>query len=86
MKCVFTVYYVEQQTYQGKKGEVVQQVLILQDASQGGKLKQFCEFNSPANEPQISEGSLVEVQITEIQSIFSGRPRLRGRILDVQPA
>jgi len=81
MRNVFSVYDVEQQKYQGKKGEVQQQVYILQDASDGAKLKQFCEFNAREDSPQLNAGDLVELEISEIQSIFSGRPRLRGKIV-----
>lgn len=83
MRNSFTVYDVEQQEFVGKKGIVKQQVYILQDASVGPKLKQFCEFNASEGAPQMNPGDRVDLEIGEIQSIFSGRPRLRGKIAGV---
>ncbi len=79
----FTIYDVEQQEFMGKKGIVKQQVYILQDASSGPKLKQFCEYNASEGAPQMNPGDRIDLEISEIQSIFSGRPRLRGKIAGV---
>jgi len=86
MKNTFSIYDVETQSYAGKKGQVQQQVYILQDASDGPKLKQFCEFNASEGLPQMKPGDRMELEISEIQSIFSGRPRLRGKVVNQSAA
>jgi hypothetical protein len=74
----FTVFDVQLDSYEGKKGSVSQTVYTLQDASEGAKLKQYVEFPQPDTAPKMKLGEVIDVEITEIPMIFSGRPRIRG--------
>jgi hypothetical protein len=63
----------------------MQMVYILQDASEGAKLKQYVEFQQPDNAPQIALGARIEIEIMEIPMIFSGRPCIRGKLRVAAP-
>jgi hypothetical protein len=76
----FTVFDVQSDTYEGKKGSVNQTVYTLQDASEGAKLKQYVEFPQADDAPKMKIGEVIDVEITEIPMIFSGRPRIRGKV------
>jgi hypothetical protein len=76
----FTVYDAQADTYESKGKTVTQTKYLLQDAAEGAKLGQYVEFSQPDNAPQMTVGSRVEIEITEIPMIFSGRPRIRGKI------
>jgi hypothetical protein len=84
MLASFTVFDAQLDSYDGKKGKVEQQQYTLQDASEGALLKQYIEFNQDLNAPKLAKGSKVEIEITEITQIFSGRPRIRGNVRNPQ--
>lgn len=81
MRNQFTIFDDQLDSYEGKKGKVVQRILTLIDATkEGAKMKQMCDISVPETFMPLagqSQGTQITVDITEI-SIFSGRPRLRG--------
>jgi hypothetical protein len=77
---IFTVFDAQLDSYDGKKGKIEQQQYTLQDAGDGALLKQYVEFNQPLDAPKLTKGARVEIEITEITQIFSGRPRIRGTV------
>ncbi len=79
----FTVFDVQADSYESKGKTVNQTVCTLQDAGDGAKLKQYVEYNQPENAPALPTGSTIEIEITEIPMIFSGRPRIRGKLRSV---
>jgi acetoacetate decarboxylase len=77
------VFDAQPDSYDGKKGKVTQMMYILQDepTEQGApKLRQFVEFPQPDSAPQIGIGTLIQIDVTEVRNIFSGRPRIDGKI------
>jgi hypothetical protein len=80
MLAKFLVFDATADSYDSKGKTVKQTNYTLQDAGEGAKLKQYVEFPQPENAPKLTVGSVVEVEITEIPQIFSGRPRIRGTV------
>lgn len=80
----FTVFDSQPDSYESKGKTVHQRQYILQDASEGAKLKQYVEMPVSADAPLLKVGSTINVEITEIPQIFSGRPRIRGVVRELQ--
>jgi hypothetical protein len=62
------------------KAEVLQQSYTLLDIGEGAKMKQMIELNQSVDAPKLTVGSEVTIEVTEISSIFAGRPRIRGNV------
>lgn len=73
MRNTFTIFDDQLDSYEGKKGKIVQRVLTLVDAtSNGPKMKQMCDLTVPETFMPLagqSQGTPITVDITEI-SIF----------------
>jgi hypothetical protein len=61
-------------------GDVTQQTYTLLDIGEGAKMKQMIEFNQPDTALKLKVGSEVAIEVTEVTSVFSGRPRIRGTV------
>lgn len=76
-------------SYTNQKGQLIKtQMLSIVDQEQNGtRLKQSCDYVMSEDEKEVYAGKLqdkkVEIGISEI-TIFGGRPRLRGKILQVE--
>jgi hypothetical protein len=68
------------QTFTGKKGEQSARRLLLLGA-EADLSEQLVELNLPADHPEIGKGKAIEVHVSEISSIFAGKPRIRGTIV-----
>jgi hypothetical protein len=62
------------------KAEVFQQTYTLLDIGDGAKMKQMLEINQSVDAPKFEIGAEIIVEVTEVSSIFAGRPRLRGQM------
>jgi hypothetical protein len=76
----FTVFSSSVETFKGKKGEQSTLRVTLLDAS-AQPMSQFFEWNLPAESTAPAKGVQVTLDITEISSVFAGRPRIRGNIV-----
>jgi hypothetical protein len=76
------VHDAELREYTNKKNEkvTVQGYTLIDQADDGPRMKQMIEFQPSENVPQLEMGSIIEIDVTEIQSVFSGRPRIRGTV------
>ncbi len=86
MRITATVHDEEKQTYKSTKGvQVNSRVLVLLDCSaEGGKLKQFIEWNAPDEfKPEFGKatGQRITLDISEVVNIFRGRVRVRGDVV-----
>jgi hypothetical protein len=80
----FTVHSDGIEEYPDKKnpGQVIKKrALMMIDASDGPRLAQLIELSLPAEHPEVGVGKVITVQIDEISAIFSGRPRVRGKLI-----
>jgi hypothetical protein len=77
----FRVFDEQIESYTSKGAERKNRVLsLLDDSSEGKKLKQVVDLSLDAETPAVGIGSTITVEVTEFQE-FSGRPRIRGTIL-----
>jgi hypothetical protein len=76
------VHDTEATKFTSKKGggDVLQQSYTLLDIGEGAKMKQMIELNLAVDAPKLAVGSEVIIEVTEISSIFAGRPRIRGAV------
>ena len=76
----FKIHGESLRSYSTKRGQQTdRQLLLLEDGEPA--LGQICEFSLPGDHPAIGVGKAIVLQIDEIQSVFSGRPRLRGKVI-----
>ena len=81
----FKVASDEVQTRPSKKGEwKVRRLLLL--GADGDLQQQFCELDLPAEHPPVGQDKVITVKVTEFVSIFNGRARIRGAIMEEQKA
>lgn len=74
---LFKVQIERVEEFVGKRGAQKSRRLLLLGA-ESDLTEQLCEFNMPAEHEEIGVGKVVRIDVREVASIYSGKPRLLG--------